>query len=703
MAAEDQAHSPQFLNMDHYREQFKSGYEIKQEHIKSPYEIKSEQFKSAYDIKRENFSESTETNEEPNHETKVPSPTPPSTINPYLYQSLFSRGLPDLVAQAQPQEHERESPQQLDLSNKSNHGAENDEDSQPEQPSYNEILTPAQLAQRQMIQDMFQNSLAMQAQQTTQAQAQELAHAQAQAAQALAQAQAQQSLFQSRQFPRPGDFYANNHSPEPTENASRSESAEHDDKEPEIHGRSLYSHLVKPEPTPAHSMLASHPPPITMEEFKNSYNSVPVTSSGFSGMNSFQHFGGYPFRPGFPSPLLTGYPGFPGMHPFLRHPNIPGLSPPNTPLIPPQSDGHLVPGSNLVQRPADSPPFPLTPDSAGTPVTKEESGVFQFPGRHSEHEQDQRSPQNNHQDIQAHDGGNSLHTINNPYLQSLLKQEHSSSGYPANLSTENSIRSDFGGAYKQEQNPYSHQGRESVAEQMAKFPFPGGYPGMHHFPGMNRQQEQVKAERDEKPLMHNGKKVRNPRTIYSSAQIQQLEIRFQRTQYLALPERAELASILGLTQTQVKIWFQNRRSKYKKQAKGGQAGGASALPDHLEGASPAPSSENPSSPMENSLSPNPMMNHQLPSPNPMGNHHLPNGPSPNSMMQPIPSVPSPSESGSPHSMDEPQNWSQADTKLTNMPPFFSQGGPLNYTNYPWFQQAQAVAAGMASEQNQDYN
>ena len=71
--------------------------------------------------------------------------------------------------------------------------------------------------------------------------------------------------------------------------------------------------------------------------------------------------------------------------------------------------------------------------------------------------------------------------------------------------------------------------------------------------------------------------VRNPRTIYSSAQIQQLELRFQRTQYLALPERAELASALGLTQTQVKIWFQNRRSKYKKQAKVGDGGPASSL------------------------------------------------------------------------------------------------------------------------------
>ncbi|NXD59763.1 DLX4B protein, partial [Corvus moneduloides] len=61
-----------------------------------------------------------------------------------------------------------------------------------------------------------------------------------------------------------------------------------------------------------------------------------------------------------------------------------------------------------------------------------------------------------------------------------------------------------------------------------------------------------------------GKKLRKPRTIYSSLQLQALNQRFQQTQYLALPERAELAAQLGLTQTQVKIWFQNKRSKYKK-------------------------------------------------------------------------------------------------------------------------------------------
>lgn len=53
--------------------------------------------------------------------------------------------------------------------------------------------------------------------------------------------------------------------------------------------------------------------------------------------------------------------------------------------------------------------------------------------------------------------------------------------------------------------------------------------------------------------------MRKPRTIYSSLQIQQLERRFQRTQYLALPERAELASTLGLTQTQVGLEAEDLR------------------------------------------------------------------------------------------------------------------------------------------------
>ncbi|XP_058560246.1 homeobox protein DLX-4 [Neofelis nebulosa] len=97
-------------------------------------------------------------------------------------------------------------------------------------------------------------------------------------------------------------------------------------------------------------------------------------------------------------------------------------------------------------------------------------------------------------------------------------------------------------------------------------------------------QQEPKADSEKPPLSPEPseqrpqappKKLRKPRTIYSSLQLQHLNQRFQHTQYLALPERAQLAAQLGLTQTQVKIWFQNKRSKYKKllkQNSGGQEG-----------------------------------------------------------------------------------------------------------------------------------
>ncbi|NWI60497.1 NOT2 protein, partial [Calyptomena viridis] len=61
-------------------------------------------------------------------------------------------------------------------------------------------------------------------------------------------------------------------------------------------------------------------------------------------------------------------------------------------------------------------------------------------------------------------------------------------------------------------------------------------------------------------------KAKRARTIFTSEQLARLEQEFARQQYVVGRERSLLASSLHLTEEQVKVWFQNRRIKWRKQS-----------------------------------------------------------------------------------------------------------------------------------------
>lgn len=104
-----------------------------------------------------------------------------------------------------------------------------------------------------------------------------------------------------------------------------------------------------------------------------------------------------------------------------------------------------------------------------------------------------------------------------------------------------------------------NMGSDKLLESMQHHP-----PGLIYAPGPPPTIPDSLNKEDKGAGKESKKDNKKGRATFSGAQIDELEKAFQATQYLTTAERSRLAERLALSESQVKIWFQNRRTKCRR-------------------------------------------------------------------------------------------------------------------------------------------
>lgn len=154
--------------------------------------------------------------------------------------------------------------------------------------------------------------------------------------------------------------------------------------------------------------------------------------------------------------------------------------------------------------------------------------------------------------------GKYLEYFNYDYRENAWRQCRDARAQPLRITDSNPISVPFADVYSIKEKYCPDSTQPSPSRVMVN---PKSYPGL------TKKTKTLKA----KTQSHFGSKSKRVRTIFTPEQLERLETEFERQQYMVGTGRLYLASTLNLTEAQVKVWFQNRRIKWRKQHLEGQA------------------------------------------------------------------------------------------------------------------------------------